>query len=1123
MGKIGNKENKDRVSLLLEEKNIILNENNRDDYLIDCLSINSDILKFKVLEVFLHVNPREINSVEIKGIINTIEKSNLIEMKLEKLVGNLFLFIIKRFHYSLEEGDTLPFQNKHVIPLALKIMEKNVKRSESKTESNIEDTHFLNISILVMLINLSAYSNFQNIFDDYEYKETFIKIFLSIAESKQTITNYVPLCLEKCIIGWDINNIKDIISNECIYPYSLISLRLFSHIADILSNEKFPWVSVVYNSSSTDSISYSVTEQLKQYEIDMITQESSIWQDYNSTNKENSKNNIIKENNFKEIFLNSAKHKIQLGIFVNSFKFFLDWLIGQISFGKSDIAEKLNDKYDVNLKNIKNKASNTKLIEMSNFDIVFNLLNKDQPNNLIIARDVSEYIEYVLKTFTNESSDQIFHQADSYLKGDLTSFNMYGTSFEKLKKDPSEETVDNPYLRSLVISSFMRCIYSISQYGSEKEKYMLKKELRVPENFVNFCMLVDTSNYTYCCISNKFLYICDFIFDKISYDANELEMISEVEKLISIFSIIIEKIFEVSYSINKVTKSYNDLIQNLVKCCLTLTKEIQLMSFDLNIKEILIEKVLKKKIVTLLLETLVNVAIRESMDLEIESFINNKMKKGVSKNMNYNIINFNITNLLVIYMSISKDKAYSIIEIINKFTYLKQIKIRKTLINDIIENYKMENLKKQLINSTNNKILFINKCEWINYNESFHNVVFLILSDNEIKLAKYTDTYLIESFNLEKDIVFYEKQTYYLLDVKHLLINELGNRCFIKIKNFYISIFFKKYIHAVEFKKNLVLKCPNLIIHKSNFKFWLDYNPDVKKNKNNNDYNPSNLDNSRINIKIENSVSNSNLSRSDLNLEEKNLNSYDEYLNQNEENDKYNGVINNKTLMTNNDILSISDNRNKKNYGNKNSDKMILELEKKIKMNKNNNILNDFFSSYQTDLFIISFEINRLINFDKLFFGKNQNKLLPNMKLALLSKLCYSDMNSKFNKIKNKDDNYNNDYDEQVKHNNSEYLEDVNKDLFLILFEEDVSNLLNDDLNKSVRENDYCKLKSCYHFSQEFNLKDMVSFNFEAGVSVVFNFSLGSSIKLLFYGDWGYYLFRYRISDYISRCLSIKN
>ena len=190
----------------------------------------------------------------------------------------------------------------------------------------------------------------------------------------------------------------------------------------------------------------------------------------------------------------------------------------------------------------------------------------------------------------SSSADTKYNITFNNIQNELFHFVRYGC-VEELKRDSEEETPNNPYLRSLFISSFFRCIYAVLEYPEDQAiKDSMIKQLYFDENIKKLCQLADCTKFAENNIATKFLIIMRHvlrnskIFHEMSKENDKKDQkydsSSEFLKRMGCISYMIKKIVRVFKKDLNIEKDEHKLLfSEVCQCSAIIISQMQMMKF----------------------------------------------------------------------------------------------------------------------------------------------------------------------------------------------------------------------------------------------------------------------------------------------------------------------------------------------------------------------------------------------------------------------------------------------------------------------------------------------------------------------------------------------------------------
>lgn len=589
------------------------------------------------------------------------------------------------------------------------------------------------ISILFFLINTSHFKqsiNYQN-----EEKNSYKISQILYSEDMKGIS--LPIEIEKDIFGYNITNLYECFQGQnTLNPYSPVTLRLFSHINDILSCNSLGYKYIMKNDADIKELTDHLKKQIVYNELNRIENETKNF-------------NQVKISDTDTFYVKLYKINEQKKNYISLFPTLLKFLMfkgtkNEISFNeKLDpfLKESLNPLLTSN--NYRNSLVSSKSIYSFNLFADETLYEKF--SRILREQPFQEISEYQDEQINKSSLDKIFSYQNMYsnlINSDIQNPFFYGKTLEKIKRVLEQESVDNIIMRSLIISSFLRGIYYMLIFSSYEQNQEMKKIILTGNILKDICLLTDMTKMKMFNISSKLLYV----FYELINDNNTKDKIKDEE----IDSLSSEHIEIIIYMICKIIVNYKIELsiqdnehKNIMKLiCLVLGK---LLNNSDKTKDIL----LKSKSYEIILSFFVDIII-VYMKTETEILKNELLKRHNSSSAN--IIGFCFDNEILAIsiffgeiMSESEIFAREVLEELTKANVYNGIHLRKTFLREIIQNRKLSEVKKKLSTKNGLRINFIGKC-------IYHNTIryVIIINDENIKCLSYKKPYN----DLEENVKF---------------------------------------------------------------------------------------------------------------------------------------------------------------------------------------------------------------------------------------------------------------------------------------------------------------------------------------------------------------------------------
>ena len=491
-------------------------------------------------------------------------------------------------------------------------------------------------------------------------------------------------------------------------------------------------------------------------------------------------------------------------------------------------------------KRIISDQDDSKSENSENEEFFHNFNNKEsfEEDNLIDDDNNSIYEKF--KKYLRKEDYNIVNKNDfsnlNYIKNELMIYNTYGIN-NNLYRDKKEETPNNPYLRSLFISAFFRCIYAVLQHPYEKSiKIEMIKILYEKEYISKLCQLAECSNFKENNNGTKILIIMEHILKNSIEFFNRYNDIDKSKRNDEIDNKLLVKIGKISYIIRKIVKVYkkdfnieNDdhilLLSQICKCSEAIISLLQTLSFvSESIREATIRTMIDYEIIQIFIET-----IKEYMNKPIQSNNENTYKNKLLNEM----IQIN-SSIIGEYMSRCPSRKYDILEAFTRSYIFERCNMRKSFIMDIIDVSKKSSLKVNLSNILNEKyIYYITPCFITNCTAKITDCRLLYITDKVIEFIEISDFDQIYSLSeFTKD----ENMKIYIDDIQKILQFDYLNRIIIQTYDNELILFFNK----IKEGKNIIdiiYSLNNKIIIYENIPIFTSMNPKnipIKVNNNEN-------------------------------------------------------------------------------------------------------------------------------------------------------------------------------------------------------------------------------------------------------------------------------------------------
>ena len=778
-----------------------LNNFERETCLCECLLVPSDDVKKAAVECLYYVDCDQFSADEIEKIYKQVSNINLMVGDIELVVATIYIILAKCFQYFLDSGEKLNKEkidtNKEAFIVAYDILQKNSERNPNDG-GEASQKNILSLSLITFLNICTAYeSNKKHLLDRKNTSK--ISKILFFEEKYFHQYEYFPIEIEKTRGGLSIMNLSDTIKSEnALSPYSYVFLRLLIHIADLLMNiPDYPYI--LDKIDEFDIVIEKVSFQIRDREVKRIEFENMTFRQF-VDKKKNKK--INKEDKHITISQNEAKE--EQAKFVGIFQNLLLFILGKTSHLKIAQYEKIwDDKFD--------KKFNSINIEINEL--------KDKSNKNDSSNKECNVFENFKRYLREEEMKSMNSQKESLneydnIRTDLIKYLHYASSDDNHKtinenKNISrygpEETANNPYLRGLIIAVFIRCIYALLEFPTEKEiKNSIILTILKGNNIKDISMLVDSTKLKDFNISSKYLIVMRIILVNAksvknaesiktgNQEFNEKEYINQL----GVIAYLIRKMIRVFKNDLKIEiDDHKILLSELSKCSAQILNELQSINFsDVSTREKVIQDMINFDCIKIFIKT-----VKEYMNKDSENYKlgsdkdkDNKEIKVIKDDEILNAMIFTISNILGEYMSKCKQSSYYIIEIFTRSYIFERVKIRKTYLREIIETSRNSDLKSRVEISLKIKILFLCRAFVLNWKTKTTTVKILIMTEQSLEFMEVKDIYdaksdwEIDEFILDQELSIKNDEIESIYNLEYL------NRIIIESKKEKISLLFTK-------------------------------------------------------------------------------------------------------------------------------------------------------------------------------------------------------------------------------------------------------------------------------------------------------------------------------------------
>lgn len=779
----------------------------RDAALTNCLLLPNEDVKLSTVECLFSIEVEQLEPEELASIYKQLSFLASINGKMIKIVAIIFILMNKWFLFHLQKKNYTKIETcKEAIFLAMNLLYKNdLKKKIFNSKGSMKN--YLSAVLVMFLINVSNFEYTKKYFSDPKNSVEMNKVLQMEEESVNSIVVGFPLEIEKCHCGWSISNIFNAIRTGMINPYTYVSLRVMIHLGDVLFNKKYPLYEINYHLSS-EEIMISIGEEMKRREKERIKEEEYNWREVKES---------LKKKKYKyAISLTKEERENEQKYFVKNFKDFLNFILCQCSQKQiSQLSRIWENKFSEDIDRIKYSTFENPKEERDEND--GSLIPEDEDesdkeeekdkSDKEEEKDENKEEESIYDKFKNylrqedydvsNSADNKFNIAFNNIQNELTHFVRYGY-VEELKRDSEEETPNNPYLRSLFISSFFRCIYAVLEYPEDQAiKDSMIKQLYFDDNIKKLCQLADCTKFAENNIATKFLIIMRHVLrnSKIFHEKSKendkkdqkYDSSSELLKRIGCISYMIKKIVRVfKKDLNIEKDDHKLLFSEICQCSGIIISQMQMMKF-------VSDKVREKSISTMIDYEVINLCI-----LVIKEYMNKEADAKGLGGQNANSFGMRLLNEMVLintniigeYMSRCPSRKYDILENFTRGYIFERCKMRKSLIKDIIECSQTSIVKSNLSSFLNNTMINIIAPVYLtNYRKKTSKLRMLIVTDISfefVEISNETEIFSLGYFNVD------ESEKILIGDINAVIFFDYLNRMIIQTKNNEFGFFFYK-------------------------------------------------------------------------------------------------------------------------------------------------------------------------------------------------------------------------------------------------------------------------------------------------------------------------------------------
>ena len=217
-----------------------LDKSDREKLLFKCLEIPNEEIQLAVARCLSTIRMSEIDEREFSHFVRIIQwQKNLSVEKTEEVLSLIFL-VLRRFLEWLRSGKVMSTEFSHNFQIAIEnsldIYARNLARDHSAHPDKQEEQISLAINCLAFL---KVVSHDRKLRLHLSNDNARFCLSSSLYSEQVFLKDYsLPLDLETTWIGYNVEHLFDcMIGDNSIDPYSMISFRLISRMADVLENK----------------------------------------------------------------------------------------------------------------------------------------------------------------------------------------------------------------------------------------------------------------------------------------------------------------------------------------------------------------------------------------------------------------------------------------------------------------------------------------------------------------------------------------------------------------------------------------------------------------------------------------------------------------------------------------------------------------------------------------------------------------------------------------------------------------------------------------------------------------------------------------------------------------------
>lgn len=292
----------ERLKGLYDEYSEVLNSLQREELLLNCLDIQNDDIKLAVAKCLDNTKIKEIDSDELAHMVRILGgQKNLGIGKTEEILSLIFLILSKAIRKNTKTSHEFIMRySKVAVENCFEILIRDMARNLSSDPQQEE----LKVALVLSCIYfLKIASNDPNTWGFFAGEKALQCLRLCLFCEEKFMSHYhIPMDIECTWIGNKIDYLFQCMTgDEAIQPFSLVSFRLISRMADLLTNKPDPDLLVLLKAE--DSLKSLKKDVLDGFEK-RIKDEIAVWNLPQSTHHKDDGTRIkraqITEAHFKE-------------------------------------------------------------------------------------------------------------------------------------------------------------------------------------------------------------------------------------------------------------------------------------------------------------------------------------------------------------------------------------------------------------------------------------------------------------------------------------------------------------------------------------------------------------------------------------------------------------------------------------------------------------------------------------------------------------------------------------------------------------------------------------------------------------------------------------------------------